>query len=206
MRILKQVNYKILEDPDKVQIKKPDFFSPNGIWEKVPYHARQVHLTLYITKTKGYTWDYDLATWSSINKKMQHNPVYIGRVKADIDLLYYCYGYEGNYFISEIELELADIPMLISRQSQLKKDKLQKEIDRIKAMAEAEGGVRVPIPDEVQILVWNRDGGKCVKCGSQELLEFDHIIPFSKGGSNSARNIQLLCQTCNRAKQNKIGG
>ena len=73
-------------------------------------------------------------------------------------------------------------------------------------MAEAESGARTAIPDDVQILVWNRDGGKCVKCGSQELLEFDHIIPFSKGGSNSARNIQLLCQACNRTKLDKIGG
>ena len=44
-----------------------------------------------------------------------------------------------------------------------------------------------------------------VKCGSQENLEFDHIIPLSKGGSNTVRNIQLLCQKCNREKSNKIG-
>lgn len=64
---------------------------------------------------------------------------------------------------------------------------------------------REPIPQEVQDIVWNRDGGKCVKCGSQENLEFDHIIPFSKGGSNTARNLQLLCQKCNRSKSNIIG-
>jgi 5-methylcytosine-specific restriction endonuclease McrA len=59
---------------------------------------------------------------------------------------------------------------------------------------------REPIPDEVKICVWNRDGGKCVKCGSQMNLEYDHIIPISKGGSNTARNIQLLCEECNRKK------
>ncbi|MGE0268061.1 MAG: HNH endonuclease [Candidatus Omnitrophota bacterium] len=59
---------------------------------------------------------------------------------------------------------------------------------------------RGQIADDVKILVWRRDGGKCVKCGSQENLEFDHIIPFSKGGSSTVRNIQILCELCNRQK------
>jgi hypothetical protein len=59
---------------------------------------------------------------------------------------------------------------------------------------------RRPIPDEVKIFVWQRDGGRCVRCGSRENLEFDHVIPLSAGGSNTARNIQLLCESCNRGK------
>ncbi|MEP0133378.1 MAG: HNH endonuclease [Eudoraea sp.] len=61
------------------------------------------------------------------------------------------------------------------------------------------------ISDKVKDNVWRRDEGKCVKCGSNEKLEFDHIIPFSKGGSNGYRNIQLLCENCNRTKSNNIG-
>jgi len=59
---------------------------------------------------------------------------------------------------------------------------------------------REAIPDDVKALVWQRDGGRCVKCESNENLEFDHIIAVSMGGANSARNLQLLCQTCNRQK------
>jgi Holliday junction DNA helicase RuvB len=59
---------------------------------------------------------------------------------------------------------------------------------------------RQPIPEDVKLLVWQRDGGRCVKCGSQEKLEYDHIIPLAKGGSNTTRNIQLLCENCNRSK------
>ena len=61
------------------------------------------------------------------------------------------------------------------------------------------------ISQKVKDLVWNRDGGKCVECGSNENLDFDHIIPHSKGGANTYRNIQLLCEPCNRSKSAKIG-
>ncbi|MHB8637962.1 MAG: HNH endonuclease [Fimbriimonadaceae bacterium] len=59
---------------------------------------------------------------------------------------------------------------------------------------------REPIPRSVQSFVWRRDGGRCVQCGSNERLEFDHIVPHSRGGSNTERNIQLLCERCNRSK------
>lgn len=63
---------------------------------------------------------------------------------------------------------------------------------------------RERIPEKVRNEVWRRDEGKCVRCGSREKLEFDHIIPISKGGSNTARNIELLCESCNRKKSNRI--
>ncbi|MDX9973498.1 MAG: HNH endonuclease [FCB group bacterium] len=68
------------------------------------------------------------------------------------------------------------------------------------------GRNRQPIPKEVQLTVWQRDQGRCVECGSKEKLEFDHIIPLAKGGANTARNIQLLCEGCNRSKGSKAPG
>ena len=56
-------------------------------------------------------------------------------------------------------------------------------------------------PDGKKI-VFTRDGGVCQCCGSSNSLEYDHITPFSCGGSSDVSNIQLLCQKCNRSKSN----
>ena len=58
---------------------------------------------------------------------------------------------------------------------------------------------------EVRQEVWERDGARCVACGSPEELEYDHIIPLSQGGSDSLANTQLLCLPWNRRKGRKIG-
>jgi hypothetical protein len=63
---------------------------------------------------------------------------------------------------------------------------------------------RRQIPSEVRIEVWQRDGARCKKCGSRERLHLDHIIPVSKGGSDAAQNLELLCQRCNLAKGARI--
>jgi 5-methylcytosine-specific restriction endonuclease McrA len=63
---------------------------------------------------------------------------------------------------------------------------------------------RERIPQRTRIFVWRRDGGKCARCGGRERLEYDHIVPVSRGGSNTARNIELLCETCNRKKSDQI--
>jgi 5-methylcytosine-specific restriction endonuclease McrA len=44
----------------------------------------------------------------------------------------------------------------------------------------------------------------CCKCGSKSKLHIDHIIPKSKGGKNSLDNVQILCQTCNLKKGNRV--
>jgi hypothetical protein len=53
-----------------------------------------------------------------------------------------------------------------------------------------------------------RDKWKCLSCGRSAkedgvLLEVDHIIPRSKGGSDDITNLQTLCKKCNIGKSNK---
>lgn len=63
---------------------------------------------------------------------------------------------------------------------------------------------RTTIPDDVKLLVWQRDQASCVKCGSATELQFDHIIPVSLGGASTPENLQILCGPCNRTKSNSI--
>ena len=63
---------------------------------------------------------------------------------------------------------------------------------------------RERIPEQVRIAAWRRDKGRCAQCGRREQLEYDHIIPLDKGGSNTIRNVELLCHACNAKKGNRI--
>jgi hypothetical protein len=63
------------------------------------------------------------------------------------------------------------------------------------------------IPSWVKLEVWKRDQGRCAypSCGAVTGLHFDHIIPYSKGGSSKdPANIQILCGRHNLAKHDKI--
>lgn len=67
-----------------------------------------------------------------------------------------------------------------------------------------EGGVGRHVPRDVRQRVWQRYGGRCAECRSDQYLEFDHIIPVAKGGSGTDNNIQLLCRGCNLKKSDHI--
>jgi SAD/SRA domain/HNH endonuclease len=63
------------------------------------------------------------------------------------------------------------------------------------------------VPSWVKLEVWKRDKGRCAypSCGATSGLHFDHIIPYSKGGSSKdPANIQILCGRHNLAKHDKI--
>ena len=61
------------------------------------------------------------------------------------------------------------------------------------------------IPSQIKLVVWKRDEGKCTNCGAQDELHFDHILPFSKGGTSlKTENVQLLCARHNLQKSANI--
>jgi len=113
--------------------------------------------------------------------------------------------YQNLFYRAPLDLDSEEILLLIKEQ-ELKKTKKLEKLRKLTEVSDQldKASSRERIPEEVQMFVWRRDEGKCVKCGSQENLEYDHVIPVSRGGANTARNIQLLCEPCNRGKSDKI--
>jgi 5-methylcytosine-specific restriction endonuclease McrA len=49
-----------------------------------------------------------------------------------------------------------------------------------------------------------RYGEVCLRCGSTDHVQVDHVIPVALGGPNVIENMQLLCRSCNVAKSDTI--
>jgi len=60
----------------------------------------------------------------------------------------------------------------------------------------------------VRHTILERDGFRCCDCGASAstgaVLEVDHTIPVSKGGSNDPSNLRTLCSDCNRGKSDRL--
>ncbi|MXW99259.1 MAG: HNH endonuclease [Acidimicrobiaceae bacterium] len=114
-------------------------------------------------------------------------------------------GDEHALYWATPEMSAQDVALVIwgrhKRQgSQL--DRLRKRKDRGEDPAPP---AREHIPAEIRDEVYRRDQGRCRSCQREDELQFDHIIPVSKGGATAAENLQILCGPCNRAKADNIG-
>lgn len=117
------------------------------------------------------------------------------------DLWLYCgnlYGIKGGYSETQKKLLILDF----ADKERQKFERLQLKFS--KEQTEHVKYERTRIPENVRTEVWRRDEGKCAGCGSRVNLEYDHIVPVSRGGSNTARNVELLCEVCNRSKGDRI--
>lgn len=64
------------------------------------------------------------------------------------------------------------------------------------------------IPRDVMLKVVRRDGQICQRCHKpvpDNQVEFDHIIPFSRGGASTTDNLRLIHRDCNREKSDSLG-
>lgn len=62
---------------------------------------------------------------------------------------------------------------------------------------------RKALPKSVRFEVFKRDKFTCQYCGESApnvILEVDHIVPVSKGGTDEIMNLVTSCRECNRGK------
>lgn len=108
--------------------------------------------------------------------------------------------FRRGVYSTALSLKALDVRALLLQAENKVKVKLAHAHALMEQAAVLDAPRRPSIPTDVKILVWQRDKGQCVICGSNRDLEFDHVIPLTMGGSNTARNIQLLCELHNRQK------
>lgn len=116
------------------------------------------------------------------------------------------WAYKGSHYSHDTPYTDDQVRLLILELHEKENDRFQRLRQKFDESDEpTQPRTRPRIPENVRVEVWRRDGGKCARCGSRQDLEFDHIVPVSRGGSNTTRNIELLCEKCNRGKGSDIG-
>ena len=112
--------------------------------------------------------------------------------------------YQESFYWESENLDSDSVALLIwdrERRLNSRLSRLRKMRDSIEELPASR---RERIPEDVRLFVWERDGGRCQRCGASENLQFDHIVPASKGGGNEANNIELLCAACNQLKSGDV--
>lgn len=93
---------------------------------------------------------------------------------------------------------------LMEMQAQIKKGLVtldQRSTDKLPEQVKVN---RKTITEAERRAVFDRDGWECVKCGSPNYLQVDHIFPFARGGDTKTDNLQTLCKRCNSKKSDNI--
>jgi hypothetical protein len=108
--------------------------------------------------------------------------------------------FRGRFFWEDDGLAADEVMALVHERERRLRRRIERAKDMMVADGEPAGPRREPIPEDVRREVFRRDGGRCVVCGVDELLQFDHVIPVALGGASTPENLQLLCAPCNREK------
>src|SRR5918999_546858 len=108
------------------------------------------------------------------------------------------WAFEGRVYWEDDELDAADVLALVRQRQR----RARRTLERAHAALAGEVAEprREPIPRAVRLAVFERDGGRCVECGSRFEIQYDHVIPLALGGATTLENLQILCAPCNRAK------
>lgn len=216
MAFLKQLRSSIEENARTAEVKRWRTYKhyPEQVEKAkaaLAEHGEAVEVTAYEipveglgTRLKKQTWLVEQADWvasEALPHRLELDAQGFDRAVTVIWL------FDGKVYLAlDPDLAPTDVKALLNQEKNKRRLALEKA-HALQTMTERldKPRMRERLPQEVRIEVWQRDSGRCVECGSQENLEFDHIIPFAMGGSSTARNLQLLCGDCNRRKGMTLG-
>jgi HNH endonuclease len=134
-----------------------------------------------------------------IHTTQGERPVSLGLANGKRRLWYF----HDCFYWDDDGLGVEDIKALVLQRERRLQQKLQTA--RSLMRAEEQGRpTRIPIPSELRRAVFERDGGRCVECGSNFDLQYDHVLPVAHGGATTLENLQLLCADCNRGKSDTL--
>jgi 5-methylcytosine-specific restriction endonuclease McrA len=111
--------------------------------------------------------------------------------------------FEDRFYWEDEGLGAADVHALVRDRERRR----QRRLERAHAAQAAAAAPRrrEPVPRDVRLAVWQRDGGRCVGCGADFDLQYDHVIPVALGGASTVENLQILCAPCNQRKGAALG-
>jgi 5-methylcytosine-specific restriction endonuclease McrA len=89
----------------------------------------------------------------------------------------------------------------------------ERRVRRKEAQSEALKARTRYIPVDIKRAVLKRDDHRCtyvgidgVRCQATQFLQFDHIVPYAKGGESTPDNLRLLCAAHNQLEAKDIFG
>lgn len=141
----------------------------------------------------------DLPRFSRAASLQRRHPQYLARFR---ERAYWWYA--DTVYWTLVSYESADVKALLHARALRRQRRLAHARAVMAASSAPAKRKREHIPREVRLAVWERDGGRCTQCDSGFDIQYDHVIPFSMGGSSTVENLQLLCARCNQSKGGRL--
>jgi len=220
-KVANHFNYKDFKQNDFNKLADISYFTVNrefGSWEKamqfLKEHLEKKGIAFEInSRRSAYTmqemFDEMERIWTKLNHRPSRNEWTANNPILSYDTIYRHFGSWTNACFKFIEYKSGGEITSDEDSSILTKNDNAAPIVTVRKKTKNKIANARTISLSVRLKVLNRDKFRCVYCGKSPAtdlgtkLHIDHIIPFSKGGSNTLENLQTLCEECNLGKSDK---